>query len=236
MVGHYLFWVCVVLEIICLLFLLTDYLWTMMAIDSRDLLFFHIISISGVAQLGAIVGVSINLFLTTFDNEACRQNIFGNAADVYTTMNVAFFLRLLVVGVFDRWFPSVRLIVGSLFKYGLEFARAAYILLILWITVSILWYFTERNNALNVDEQLDDSTNHQLPRYYNVLNGAQYAIIHLTGDMPIADYAWTGKAVHAVMISFFGTFAADAIPVALFCAVLAQEMRNAREAIKQSSE
>lgn len=102
--------------------------------------------------------------------------------------------------------------------------RALYVVLVLWLSLGGLLWFTEHN-----DDQLAGSP--QLPqssRYGSLVSSSiPFAMVHLTGDFPLIDYTTTGKVVLGLTVVL--AVGVAAVPAGLLAAAFTKALRRQRE-------
>jgi hypothetical protein len=129
-------------------------------------------------------------------------------------------LRLLKL---DKYVPSVTLIDDAVRAQKSGLKIACYMAIIFWIIFASLLYMTEKDNTacpfpIAPDDAiiaLGNSTwkwavgdcvcapkGMQLERFNDVPNAMTYTMYHLTGDYPLTDYTFWGKAVNFFMVLF----------------------------------
>lgn len=160
--------------------------------DSR-----YIFSFAGLAHLAGLVGFLLtficyangqifSLWRSTFLPASYRSVIpdlspekIANDSHWETVLTVGIVCRIVMIAYLERLTPSVRLFGNIFSKYYPEFIQACYVLCVVWFIGAICFHCTERSNNMLRGELDDYSGPHS--RYYTVLNGLQFVVVHMTG-------------------------------------------------------
>lgn len=87
-----------------------------------------------------------------------------------------------MIAYLERTIPSIRLLGGILWKYFSQVLQAAYIMFVVWFIAGLLFHLTEKSNAQLASDLDDYDEKHS--RYWTVINGMQFVIVHMTGKKP----------------------------------------------------
>eukprot|EP00928_Gymnodinium_smaydae_P062718 TRINITY_DN46512_c0_g1_i1.p1 TRINITY_DN46512_c0_g1~~TRINITY_DN46512_c0_g1_i1.p1 ORF type:complete len:1127 (+),score=95.15 TRINITY_DN46512_c0_g1_i1:117-3497(+) len=96
-------------------------------------------------------------------------------------------LRLLRLITLETYLPAIHILISVMRINRKWFSKSGYALIAIWYIYGTLLYLFERGGegAMAV-------------RYHDVLSGLQFALVHLTGDVPIYEYTLPSKAVHVL--------------------------------------
>merc|ERR1719440_930959 len=180
----------------------------------------HAVSLVGACDIASLVAICISL-------GSHRTYVFNpNYHDDNFIYDMIVPLRTLRCFCIENYAHALHTLLSVFYINRKPMLKSFYSLVCIWYIFGTCLYLTERDapdggfrfvgkHSMDVEEEEDEIT--MKHRYRDILTGLQFALVHITGDYPIADYCARSMPFHFVgcisgmicISSFTGIFVAS---------------------------